>query len=94
MGTTHSVKRAQAAAAAERRAAQDRVMAVLKQEAKVQDATKASQAQAQAQAQAQVQAEAEAEAQAQAQMELDEAMALQLAREFENEAARTQAAQA
>ena len=34
MGTTHSAKRAQAAAAAERRAAQDRVMAVLKQEAK------------------------------------------------------------
>ena len=94
MGTTHSAKRAQAAAAAERRAAQDRVMAVLKQEAKAQDATKASQAQAQAQAQAQVHVQAEAEAQAQAQMELDEAMALQLAREFENEAARTQSAQA
>mmetsp|Transcript_27181 Transcript_27181/g.47455 ORF Transcript_27181/g.47455 Transcript_27181/m.47455 type:complete len:359 (+) Transcript_27181:167-1243(+) len=80
MGSTQAVKRAQASAAAERRMAQDRLLATLMAESK---ATEASDPSA-----------AAAEADQQAQLERDEALALQLAREFEKEFSQMQEAQA
>jgi len=92
MGSTHAVKRAQAAAAAERRARQDSVMANLMQEAKAKETVQRGAAAEDTGA-----AEAEraaAAAERQAQLERDEALALKLAREFEDEFARVQEAQA